>query len=398
MDGSLPKGCVAFSNPYQTLDDLFSFSDISETMNYDAAKLRNFDPSSLCGLNDFPQNKNAESENVQPVFHARLYLAQTGYFLCIRVHHSTTDITGLGILLRIWASHCKMARSGAVVRMKSLNRRAPFWEANKKASIDLPALLHYKIPGVQENVSGTDIVTSIFTFSNQELSILKAEVTRGTSSTNGTGWVSKGDILTAILWSSVVSTELSYPDSPIATSKATEGKIHSIRIPVNLRRHYAPHLAMEFMGAAFGVSSATADETDLLDIALCEDNELFLPALARVSGAIREAISNVNAQSMDDVIQFLAAQSDITNLKFGPGDANISIVSWADQDVYGLDWGPEIGLCDAVRLPRLQKKRYPIVLPRLLNCNLEVLVSFEKHFMDRFKLTKVMKSIGANFV
>lgn len=397
MDWTLPKGSVALSKPYQTLDDIFSFSDVSATMNYNASKLGNFDPSSLCGLNEFPQEKNEESENVQPVFRARLYLAQTGYFLCIRVHHSTTDITGLGTFLQIWASHCRIGRSGAVVPIKGLVDRIPFWEASKEAPTDLPALLHYQSLGDQENGSATDTVASIFTFSNQQLSILKAKVTK-LFSPNGTGWVSKGDILTAILWSSIVSTELSFHDPPISTAKATESKMHTIRIPVNFRRHYAPHLVTDFMGAAFGVSAATANETDLLDIALCKDDGLFLSALARVSGAIREAIAHVNAQSMNNVIQFLVAQSDITNLKFGPSDANISIVSWADQDVYDLDWGRQIGLCDAVRLPKLQKRRYPIVLPRLLNCNLEVLVSFEKHFMDRFRLVKAMRSTGANFV
>ncbi|QKX53815.1 uncharacterized protein TRUGW13939_00895 [Talaromyces rugulosus] len=241
------------------------------------------------------------------------------------------------------------------------------------------------------------MVTSIFTFSDQQLNLLKAAVAK-LFPINGIRWVSKGDILTAILWSSIVSTELSVHTSSISINKPPQHSMHAIRIPVNCRRSYVPPLATNFMGAAFGVSLATAKEEDLVNIALCNDNELFLSALARVSGAIREAISHVNAQSMRDVVQFLVAQKDITSLKFGPKDTNISIVSWADEDVYGLDWGHEIGFCDAVRLPKLRTRRYPIVLPRLPNGNLEVLVSFEKQIMDCFKVIKVMRPGSMNFI
>jgi hypothetical protein len=401
MDGSLPKGSVALSKPYQTLDDLFSFTDLSASMDYTTSKLGNYDPASLSAVNEFSINTNSGNENAQPVFRAHLYLAQTGYFLCIKIHHSTTDITGLGILLKMWASHCRIGRSGPVHATKSWLDRSVFWEVCAETPIDLPDLLHYKATNSYSGDQGkggvTDMVTSIFTFSDHELNFLKTEVAK-ILPVNGIRWVSKGDILTAILWSSIVSTELSVYESSISTNKSTQRSMHAIRIPVNFRRSYVPPLATNFMGAAFGVSFATAKEADLVNIALCNDNELFISALARVSGAIREAISRVNARSMRDVVQFLVAQKDITNLKFGPKDTNISIVSWADEDVYGLDWGREIGFCDAVRLPKLRTRRYPIVLPRLPNGNLEVLVSFEKQIMDRFKLIKVMRPGSVNFV
>ena len=401
MDWSLPKGSVALSKPFQTLEDIFSFSDLSATMDYNISKLEGFNPSSLCDLNEFSANANAGNENLQPVFRAHLYLAQTGYFLYVRIHHSTTDITGLGILLKIWASHCRIGRPWAVPATKSWLDRSAFWETCTEAPIDLPGLLHYQrmqtSNGDQEKGNATDMVTSILTFSNQQLDILKTEVTKFLS-VNGIKWVSTGDILTAILWSSIVSTELSFHRCSISTNKPPQSNMHAIRIPVNFRRRYVPPLATNFMGAAFGVSLATAKEADLINIALCNDNELFLSALARVSGAIREAVSRVNARSMRNVVQFLMAQKDITNIRFGPTDAKISIVSWADEDVYDMDWGHEIGFCDAVRLPNLQKQRYPIVLPRLPNGSLEVLVSFEKQIMDRFKLVKVMRSLRVNFV
>ncbi|KFY03312.1 hypothetical protein O988_01573 [Pseudogymnoascus sp. VKM F-3808] len=341
MDGSSPKGSVALSKPYQTLEDLFSFTDLSATMDYNSLKLGNYKPSSLGGLDEISINSSAGNENAQPVFRSHLYLAQTGYFLCVKIHHSTTDITGLGILLKLWASHCRIGRSGAAHVTKSWLDRSAFWKACTEAPADLPGLLHYQRTHSsrgEEKGSATDMVTSIFTFSNQQLNLLKTELTKFFS-VNGIKWVSKGDILTAILWSSIVSTEILFHETSISTNKPHQSNMHAIRIPVNFRRRYVPPLATNFMGAAFGVSLATAKEADLINIALCNDNELFLSALARVSWAIREAISRVNARSMRDVVQFLVAQKDITNLKFGPKDANISIVSWADEDVYDLDWG-----------------------------------------------------------
>ncbi|SCU86442.1 LAFA_0E00782g1_1 [Lachancea sp. 'fantastica'] len=395
MDWDSPKGSVALSKPNQTLDDLFSFSDLSATMDYSSSKLRNFTPPSLLELNDFPIHNKTGSTNVRPVFRARLFLARAGYFLRVSVHHSTTDITGLGILLKTWASHCRAGRSGAVDVTQSWRDHSVFWKTCTEAVIDLPDLLHYQEKhsslGEPEEGSAADMVTSILILPSQQLHILKTEVIE-LLPVNGVKWVSRGDILTAILWSSLVSTELTFRGS------SHESDIHAIRIPVNFRRCYVPPLPAKFMGAAFGVSIATAKEADLINVALSGDTEQFLPALARVSAAIREAVSLVNAQSMRNAVQFLVAQKDITNVKYGPRDEKVSIVSWADEAVYGLDWGNEIGSCDAVRLPYLRKQRYPIVLPRLPNGNLEVLVSFKKQYMERFKYVKVLKSLDVNFI
>ena len=72
VDGSLPKGSVALSKPYQTLEDLFSFSDLSATMDYNALKLGNYKPSSLGGLDEISINASAGNENAQPVFRSHL--------------------------------------------------------------------------------------------------------------------------------------------------------------------------------------------------------------------------------------------------------------------------------------------------------------------------------------
>lgn len=223
----------------------------------------------------------------------------------------------------------------------------------------------------------------IFNFQRQELQSLKAKVIRYLS--HGTTWVSTGDILTAMLWAAIVFAEFQY--HAIFGQGAThfEKSECSIRIPVNFRSRYIPPLPEDYLGAAFCISLATAKESDLRHIATGADNVLFLSALARVASVIRRTINLVDGENMRSVVQYLAAQKDLRNIDIGPYNKCPSIVSWADEAIYDLDWGCKIGNCDAVRLPSLKNKRWPIVLPRHRNGDLEVFVRFEKMKMDILK-------------
>lgn len=81
---------------------------------------------------------------------------------------------------------------------------------------------------------------------------------------------------------------------------------------------------------------------------------------------------------MRNVVDYLATQTDLRNIELGPHNFSPSIVSWADEGIYDLNWGCKIGNCDAVRLPGLKKKRWPIVLPRHQNGDLDVFVRLRR--------------------
>lgn len=372
----------------------FQVKDISATTDYCSLKAENFSPSSLDGLDIFHTNLSVSDVGPLPVFRATLSLVRNGHLLCVSVHHSTTDITGFGALLKIWASYCRTGSSRYIQFANNWLDRGRLSNTPTDASPRCPEFLHtLNIPKTREDpasIKFADMESSILIFQRERLKDLKAEVIGRLP--RGMSWVSTGDILTAVLWSAIVFVELQ-DDANLARNTAfLEKGEHAIRIPVNFRSRYTPPLPRDCLGAAFGISLATARESDLKHIAAGAENVLFLSSLARVAAAVRGAVNLVEGGNMRSVVGYLAAQKDLTNIQLGPHNSIHSIVSWADEGIYDLDWG-KIGYCEAVRLPRLKNKRYPIVLPRHTNGDVEVFVRLPKKQMENLKNQWVMRPV-----
>ncbi|KAF5008575.1 hypothetical protein FDECE_5158 [Fusarium decemcellulare] len=394
VDQRHPKGSVTLSEPCAGLDDLFYIRDLSATVDYNDLRAQDFSPSSFNGLDVF--GDLGSSAGRRPVFQAVLMLMSGGFVLSVSAHHSTTDITGFGALLKIWASHCS-SRSSQPVSFSAnwLDRGALFPTSHEVADatpIDLPALLHREAAeGVQkrEPVENVDqLETVIFKYSSNTLRILKQKVTRHLG-TDDIPWVSTSDILYGLLWSAVTYAENQEEADTASVNLARRSilrrkQVRQIRIPVNVRGRLSPSLPQNYLGTAFGVCLATVEKADLIDIGAKSGDE-SIAALAKVAMAVRKAISTVDDKAIKEAVAYLAVQDDLTGLKLGPQAANVTIVSWADENVYEMDWGKDLGHCEAVRIPELRKKRHPIILPRLPNGDLEFFVCFNKSTMDLFR-------------
>ncbi|KAJ2982484.1 hypothetical protein NQ176_g1348 [Zarea fungicola] len=250
-----------------------------------------------------------------------------------------------------------------------------------------PALLHWDNPSGAEHlatdVGSSQLETSIFRFPAASLQRLKVEVSKCLGSE--VPWVSTIDILTALIWSAVISAEMT-SDAGIAVARSLHrtGGAQLMRIPVNFRSLHEPPLPEYYLGAAFAISLVRAEEEDLISIAAnsgTHSPSLLIPALARVAAAVRTAVSAIDGESVKAAVEYIAAQEDLGGLKLSPKPAKVSIVSWAAEHVYGLEWGREVGRCESVRLPELNGKRYPIILPRLPNGDFEVLVRHDLETM-----------------
>lgn len=396
VEARSPKGSVMLAETSQSLNDLFQIKDLSATTDYCSLKSAHFSPLSLDKLDVFHANLNVLGIGPLPVFRATVSLVRNGHLLCVSVHHSTTDITGFGALLKIWASHCRTGSSESVHFANIWLEREKLLFTPTEPPARCPAFLHIRNDlqtRQKPDGSGVDDMESlIFNFQRQKLQSLKADLTRYLP--HETTWVSKGDIVTAILWGAIGFAEFQYHARFGQGITPFEKGERSIRIPVNFRSRYRPPLPKDYIGAAFGVSLATAKESDLRHIATAADNVLFLSALARVAAVIRRAINLVDGENMRSVVQYLAAQKDLRNIELGPHNNSPSIVSWADEGIYDLDWGCEIGNCDAVRLPSLKNKRWPIVLPRRQNGDLEVFLRLETGQMEILKNSWVMRLVS----
>ncbi|KAL6821260.1 transferase family domain-containing protein [Trichoderma camerunense] len=373
-----PKGSVALSSPCDSLDDLFRVNDLATTVDYNDLKAGDFRPSLFDGLDLFPADLNVAKTSPSPVFRAVLSLVKGGCLLSVSLNHSTADITAFGSLLKIWASHCRTGSSEDIQFSRLWLDRTAIVNSSRHAPANAPLLLHKEDSSPSSQPSKpVEIETTFFRYSAESFKSLKAEVTKHLP--DETSWVSTSDILTALLWGSAIFSEFSDDDNDTANN------VCSMRIAVNCRSRYSPPLPKNYLGAAFGVSLVTAKKVDLMDIGRSSGGTYSTTAIANVAAAVRQSVNIIDEGKMNTIVHHLSAQEDVTGLKLCEQPASVSIVSWADEGVYELDWGTELGHCEVVRLPTFKTKRYPVVFPRLPNGDLEVLVSFDQELLNRWR-------------
>ncbi|KAI1206485.1 transferase family-domain-containing protein [Annulohypoxylon truncatum] len=397
---------VSLSECYQTLEDLYSEQDISDAIDYVVIKQHHFPPSSFAGPGIIPTDTQPPFPNPTPVFRTKLSLVKGGLILCVAVHHCTTDITGFGALLKLWASHCRTGASAAAGFDPAwLNRKALLERpdtSNRPTPASIPELLHVKGPDELTKIAAlasqpSDPTTGVFFFPQKTLQALKHAVNKHIASWGNGGWVSSSDILTALLWSAVLSAE----SDPMSDRKGS----NTIGFPVNFRSRFNPPLPPDYLGTAFIMTTATASRDDLISLSFhagsSNDDEPLdsasISKLADIASIIRASLHSIDEERVRNVLLYLdGASGDHPPITLGPRHDGVSIVSWADQNIYGLDWGDIVGTCDAVRLPKLMYKRYPIVLPRVPanpagDEGLEVIVSFDRQVFDKFRQSWPMR-------
>lgn len=408
-DSDDPKGAVRLTRPCQNPDELITWQDLSANLDYDALKKSNFPPAALTAPGIRPPSTLAPFPSPEPVFRAKLSLINGGVLLCVAVHHNTTDITGLGALLGIWASHCRLGSSADVAPDRSWYDRSVLLGLPAATAIGepkVPELIHVvkkdeQARPVRAAPTSRAFETRVFHFPPASLHELKTSVNRHVStSTDTVGWVSTGDILTAVLWSAAIWAEQSNHDG-----RLDGDDICTAGIPVNFRSRFNPVLPPNYLGAAFAMTVAAVPRSELLS--LSTDNvtasslrDGYLAArLARIASAIRASLYHVDHTRVGSALGHISSQTDITAIKLGPRHEGISLVSWADEGVHELDWGEALGRCDAVRLPKMAGKRYPIVLPRLAGTSgngggFEVIASFDEGTMERFCQNRLIHLLG----
>lgn len=394
-----PRGAVSLTEPYQSLNDLFSWHDLSQSIDYPRMKKDNFPPAAFSVPGLVPPDTIPPYPTPAPVFRARVSLVNGGFLLCVAVHHNTTDITGFGALLKLWASHCRTGASASLgFNQTWLDRRLlfPSEAARRKSSIAIPQLLHIREPTESISRGGVvgDVVEfrpGVFFFPWRTLQQAKQAVNNEIATHNPGSWVSTSDILTALLWSAVVEAELLDSDS------GSQG-VSTIGFPVNIRSRPRVSLPKDYLGAAFMMTTATASQQDLVCQSRAENKSASaenleasaVTALSRIALAIRRSVNSVDGTAVPEVLEYVNSQAGIQPIVLGPRHDGISIVSWADQGVYDLDWGAMIGRCEAVRLPKLMNRRYPIIQPRIPESSddeggFEVIVSYDGATFERFE-------------
>ncbi|KAI8950309.1 hypothetical protein F4801DRAFT_355840 [Xylaria longipes] len=442
-DKSGPGSAVAVSTQCHGPEDVFSWCDLSDSIDYTALKVGHFPPGDFLTPGIIPPDTLPPYPASPAVFLARASLVSGGLILCVAVHHSVIDITGFGALLKIWASHCRDGDLRDIGFDASWIDRSPFFSTSDSSSnpstlTSMPNLLHILTPEELARPAGRsqagtgpkNYQTGIFYFPHQQLQALKDIVNMHIASQEPGSWVSTSNILSSLLWSAIVEAEGN--SSLLDTNEVVaenDTRVSTLSFPVQFRSVLRPPLPRDFLGGAFLMANAKVLHRDVCLISrfgtdsepAAQDEELKpvsrtqigaktpvnsvdIRALAKVALAIRKSVQGVDDATVREVLAYLEAHINVNleaPLILGPpridaGGSATSVVSWADQHVYELNWGDTIGRCDAVRLPKMGYKRDPIVLPRVPSLNgdnggLEVIMSYEEYAMQRLIESPIMR-------
>ncbi|RYP35290.1 hypothetical protein DL767_003878 [Monosporascus sp. MG133] len=349
-----PLGSVALSDPYRTVTDIFTWQDLSDKLDYETLKKDHF-PLPTFNENQIivPNTLERPLHTPVPVFWTRLTLVKGGAFLYVGLHHSVTDITGFGSLIKLWASHCRVGSSAAAgfdhnwldrSALSNLTPSAPVGDI--RASI--PDGLFFQdssvspiaSPGAGSPRNAPEYTAGIFYFAPQALEQLKRVANSQITTLGDIGipWVSTSDVITALLWSAAVWAE--HDTSLKATGPSG---ISHMAFPVNFRSRWKPPLSNDYLGAACGRASVIASTEELLCLSSApatrqegskDDGDILEPdkarLLAKISAAVRSAITSVDGEKMRAAIAFTACQPDLSHITQRPIQA-LMITSWADQ-------------------------------------------------------------------
>lgn len=387
-----PAAPVRLSDPYESVDDLFAWLDLSESVDYASFKAVNFSPRSLTRKDIEPE---LPEQQLESVFRAKLTLLNGGCLLYVCLHHSGSDITAFGTLMKLWAAHCRDGSSERVGFSLAWLDRTPLSRLGSKALKPPP---ERPVPTSDSSQPNTNAVeekvfeTAIFRFPSKPLQDLKAQANTRVPSI-GVPWVSTSDILIALLWSAATEAEAK------ALEESTFQKpTVTIVMPVNFRHRLNPPLPKEYLGAAYSATAATALRDDLLSVA----DSVDINSLTTIAAAVRSSYGKVTHDSVSETAGLIQACPDLSKVKWGPSHDGLVFVSWADQGIYELDWGHVIGKCEAVRFQEFGFKAYPYILPRLPSQNgdaaggdFEFILSLEEKAMESFKEGFVMSEIAA---
>ncbi|KAI1343094.1 hypothetical protein F5Y15DRAFT_372090 [Xylariaceae sp. FL0016] len=137
----------------------------------------------------------------------------------------TTDITGLGTLLQIWASCCRSGSSQDVGFDAESIGREPLKVAGAtpRTSRPVPEVLHVPTPHDMARMTGPKpghYVTSVVFLPDTNVQDLKIAVNDHLAAQRPGFWVSTHDVLTTLLWAAVLGAKPAPPD-PSASANPT---------------------------------------------------------------------------------------------------------------------------------------------------------------------------------
>ncbi|KAJ5192834.1 hypothetical protein N7449_008976 [Penicillium cf. viridicatum] len=245
-----------------------------------------------------------------------------GLLLCMNFNHCILDGTGAVLVLQQLAGLCrqdpsiKSHLSGTLID-ETLTRK-------KLNSVDIPpapASVRDSSPPESFGTEPDTLLTRIFKISNQKLDHLKDQCQRHLDTVGNSGFLSRNDILSALLVLLVKK------------AKVKTNGIHEVALsmPVNLRAKQPEYFPAGYMGNSFAT----------LHIQTKVDIMSSTSAICQIALEIRRQIKGVDQCYVKDMLGKLNHFEDYAQYPWRPFDLELS--SWRGLPIYDLDFGRGLG-------------------------------------------------------
>lgn len=284
-----------------------------------------------------------------------------GLGLCVSMHHSAVDAAGFTEVLRVWSQETTFGSTRSHVTGNRLSRlsealSSEIGEARSKNTEELFELLpeYSPIPPAMPS-SFPSFASQIFTIPTERLDAYKAVLTHHMETPPSTNTV-----LCALLWSSITRIRAEHSDTtPTPTSSR-------LIMAVNGRHRIDPEFSPSenpYLGNLILYASAKGS-FDTLQRAADSSSEQ-----AHICNTITQSYgpAEINRRHVANVFE-LGRQSGDCSAVFPGWDLfnhkDLTITSWANLDLYQMDWGSGLGQPEFVRLPFSAADGVCIVLPR----------------------------------
>ncbi|KAF9890781.1 hypothetical protein FE257_005351 [Aspergillus nanangensis] len=310
-----------------------------------------------------------------------------GLILTWCVLHIAGDGTSFHTWMKVWAEGCRLAQ-GLESSSSPVDLAPELWlhrqSATKSSGRSTGLLAHHPeytlLPftptGAPPKMTSPHHRSQVFYFSPAALAALKADASpvHATEPTDQS-WISTNDALSALLWRTVMAVQ-----SPLHMLDDGSDPVSVFNIAIDGRLRTDPPVHPETLGCFLESVAVEASIRDMLGTLTVAD----------LAVRIRKALLRADSHFTDDVVALVEKlEVDVNRLILTafldvPG-FNCAQTSWANFDMYGLDWGPMLGgRVESVRTPSEGViNGLQVVLPVLPDGGMEVLVGVEEGCLDR---------------
>ena len=307
----------------------------------------------------------------QPVLVIRANFVTGGLLLCFAAMHNALDGTGLGQLIRHFATACRGEKiSEADVKAGNLARANLFPPLRPgEPSQDHSSIHQKRDPSPPDTSDRHSISWAYYSFSAVKLAALKLDASRKSTTAIDSSWISTNDALSALIWRAFVTARL-----PKLKMESTSSLLRA----VNGRRAVRPAVPDSYMGVCIVDAFSRLSLSDLAQKLHISDIALLL----------RKTLNEIDDYRLRSFVSLLQSEPDKRNITYSlpSPETDVLVSSWASLPIYPSDFGGHLGKPEFVRRPTFAPLDGLVyIMPQNLTGDIDVAISLKDGDFERLK-------------